>query len=73
MRAPVVEETSSLGYWIFYDFDRWKLFMVNYVVNQISSSIKSIILEISEKIVAFRNCVWLNWNCFMELEFVVCF
>lgn len=55
MRAPVVEETSSLGYWIFYDFDRRKLFMVNYrnVVNQISSSIKIIILEISEKIVAF--------------------
>lgn len=41
MRAPVVEETSSLGYWIFYDFGRRKLFMVNYgnVINPISSSI----------------------------------
>lgn len=71
----MVEETSSLGYWIFYDFGRRKLFMVNYrnVVNQSSSSIKIILLEKSEKIAAFRNCVWFNWNCFMELGFVVSF
>ncbi len=50
--------------------------MVNYgnVINQISPSISKSLGKKGAchlKIVAFKNCVWRLWNCFMDLEFVV--
>ncbi len=50
--------------------------MVNYgnVINLISPSISKSLGKkwaCHLKIVAFKNCVWLLWNCFMDLEFVV--